>query len=183
MADVTAGISLAEQIRLVAGLRWRIIRHSFNNKSRRLDLLGLIFSGIFGVLFVAGITIAFFFGTRFVLENHQEQFLGLLFLALLVWWQLFPILLAGFAPQFSFRSLLRFPLNLSAFYLIGLAYGLADSAALAALVWMAAMIAATFVAQPVVAPVMLLVCVMFAVLNITMESLLGAWVEKHLAKR
>ncbi len=159
------------------------IRHSFNNKSRRLDLLGLIFSGIFGVLFVAGITIAFFFGTRFVLENHQEQFLGLLFLALLVWWQLFPILLAGFAPQFTFRSLLRFPLNLSAFYLIGLAYGLADSAALAALVWMAAMIAATLVAQPIAAPAMLLVCLLFAVLNISIERLLGAWVEKLLSKR
>jgi ABC-2 type transport system permease protein len=183
MADVTARLGLAQQIRLVAGLRWRIIRHSFSNKSRRLDLLGLILSGAFGALFVVGLTIAFFVATRYLLENYQEQFLGLLFLALLIWWQLFPILLAGFAPQFSFRSLLRFPLNLSAFYLIGLAYGLADSAALAALVWMAAMIAATFVAQPVVTPVMLLVCVMFAVLNITMERLLGAWVEKLLAKR
>ena len=183
MADVTPGISLAEQIRLVAGLRWRIIRHSFNNKSRRFDLLGLVFSGIFGALFVVGITIAFFFGTRFILENHQEHFLGLLFLALLVWWQLFPILLAGFAPQFTFRSLLRFPLNLSAFYLIGLAYGLADSAALAALVWMAAMVAATLVTQPIATPAMLLVCLLFAVLNITIERLLGAWVEKLLSKR
>src|SRR5260370_27066797 len=164
MVDVTARLGLAQQIRLVAGLRWRIIRHSFSNKSRRLDLLGLILSGVFGALFVVGVTIAFFVATRYLLENYQEQFLGLLFLALLIWWQLFPILLAGFAPQFSFRSLLRFPLNLSAFYLIGLAYGLADSAALAALVWMAAMIAATFVAQPVVAPMMLLVCVMFACL-------------------
>ena len=183
MADVTARLSLAQQIRLVAGLRWRIIRHSFSNKSRRLDLLGLIFSGVFGALFVIGVTIALFFGTRSLLENHLEQFLGLLFLALLLWWQLFPILLAGFAPQFTFRSLLRFPLNLSAFYLIGLAYGLADSAALAALIWMAAMVAATLVAQPIAAPVMLIVCAMFAVLNITMERLLGAWVEKLLAKR
>src|SRR6266851_1260747 len=175
MADLASGISLAEQLRLVAGLRWRIIRHSFSNKSRRLDLLGLIFSGVFGALFVIGVTIAIFVGTRYFLENHQEQFLGLFFLALLLWWQLFPILLAGFAPQFTFQSLLRFPLNLSAFYLIGLAYGLADSAALAALVWMAAMTAATLVAQPLAAPVMLLVCVLFAVLNITMERLLGAW--------
>jgi ABC-2 type transport system permease protein len=183
MADVTAGLGLAQQIRLVAGLRWRIIRHSFSNKSRRLDLLGLVLSGVFGALFVAGVTFAFFVGTRYVLENHEEQFLVLFFLALLIWWQLFPILLAGFAPQFAFRSLLRFPLNLSAFYLIGLAYGLADSAALAALVWMAAMIVATLVVQPLAAPAMLLVCAMFAVLNITMERLLGAWVEKLLSKR
>ena len=183
MADVAGGFGLAQQIRLVAGLRWRIIRHSFSNKSRRLDLLGLIFSGLFGSLFVIGVTIAVFVGTRIILESHQEQWLSVLYLALLAWWQLFPIMLAGFAPQFAFRSLLRFPLNLSAFYLIGLAYGLSDSAALAALVWMAAMVAATLVVQPATAPLMLLICVLFALLNITLERLLGAWVEKLLAKR
>src|SRR5579863_1042577 len=146
MADIAGGFSLAQQIRLVAGLRWRIIRHSFNNKNRRLDMLGLICSGVFGALFVAGVTVAIYIGTEYLLQNHLEQFLALLFLALFLWWQLFPILLAGFAPQFTFRSLLRFPLDLSAFYLIGLSYGLADSAALAALVWMAAMVAAAVVA-------------------------------------
>ena len=61
--------------------------------------------------------------------------------------------------------------------------GLADSAALAALVWMLAMLAATLVAQPSAALALLLVCGLFTVLNITIERLLGAWVEKLLAKR
>ena len=183
MADVVAGPGLAEQIRTVAWLRWRILRNSLRNKSRRLDLIGLIFSGFFSLLFVIGVTLAFFFVTRYLFENHLEPLFGLVFLALLVWWQSFPILLAGFAPQFPFRTLLRFPMNLSAFYLIGMAYGLADSAALAALVWMLAMLAATLVAQPSAASALFLVCALFTVLNITMERLLGAWVEKLLAKR
>jgi ABC-2 type transport system permease protein len=183
VADVVAGPGLAEQIRTVAWLRWRILRNSLRNKSRRLDLIGLIFSGFFSLLFVIGVTLAFFFVTRYLFENHLEPLFGLVFLALLVWWQSFPILLAGFAPQFPFRTLLRFPMNLSAFYLIGMAYGLADSAALAALVWMLAMLAATLVAQPAAAPALLLVCGLFTVLNITIERLLGAWVEKLLAKR
>lgn len=183
MADVVAGPGLAEQIRAVAWLRWRILRNSLRNKSRRLDLIGLIFSGFFSLLFVVGVTLAFFFVTKYLFEKHLEPLLGLVFLALLVWWQSFPILLAGFAPQFPFRTLLRFPMNLSAFYLIGMAYGLADSAALAALVWMLAMLAATLVAQPAAAPALLLVCGLFTVLNITIERLLGAWVEKLLAKR
>ena len=183
MADVVAGPGLAEQIRTVAWLRWRILRNSLRNKSRRLDLIGLIFSGFFSLLFVIGVTLAFFFVTRYLFEKHLEPLFGLVFLALLVWWQSFPILLAGFAPQFPFRTLLRFPMNLSAFYLIGMAYGLADSAALAALVWMLAMLAATLVAQPSAALALFLVCALFTVLNITMERLLGAWVEKLLAKR
>jgi hypothetical protein len=183
MADVSAGPGLIEQIRTVSWLRWRILRNSFRNKSRRLDLLGLIFSGFFGAIFVLGVTVALFLGTKSLLQHQHEQFLSLLFLALFVWWQLFPIMLAGFAPQFAFRTMLRFPINLSAFYLIGLAYGLADSAAIAALIWMLAMIAATLVAQPLAAPVMLVVCVLFAAMNITIERLVGAWVEKVLAKR
>jgi ABC-2 type transport system permease protein len=183
VADVVAGPGLAEQIRTVAWLRWRILRNSLRNKSRRLDLIGLIFSGFFSLLFVIGVTLAFFFVTRYLFEKHLEPLFGLVFLALLVWWQSFPILLAGFAPQFPFRTLLRFPMNLSAFYLIGMAYGLADSAALAALVWMLAMQAATLVAQPSAASALFLVCALFTVLNITMERLLGAWVEKLLAKR
>ncbi len=183
MADVVGGPGLADQIRTVAWLRWRILRNSLRNKSRRLDLIGLIFSGFFSLLFVIGVTFAFFFVTRYLFEKHLEPLFGLVFLALLVWWQSFPILLAGFAPQFPFRTLLRFPVNLSAFYLIGMAYGLADSAALAALVWMLAMLAATLVAQASAAPALLLVCGLFTVLNITIERLLGAWVEKLLAKR
>ena len=183
MADVNAAPGLLEQIRIVSWLRWHILRNNLRNKSRRLDLLGLIFSGFFSTIFVAGVTVVFFAGTITLLRNEHQQFLGLLFLALLVWWQLFPIMLAGFAPQFAFRSLLRFPMNLSTFYLIGMAYGLADSAAIAALIWMLAMIAATAVAQPVAAPAMLVACVLFAALNITMERLLGAWIEKLLAKR
>jgi len=183
MADVISSAGLADQIRLIAWLRWRVLRNSVSNKNRRLDLIGLIFSGFFSLLFVIGVTFGFFFVTKALFENHLEPLFGLVFLALLVWWQSFPILLAGFAPQFPFRTLLRFPVNLSAFYLIGMAYGLADSAALAALVWMLAMLAATLVVQPFAAPVLLLVCMFFTVLNVTMERLLGAWVEKLLAKR
>ena len=183
MADLIGKSGLIEQIRLVTWLRWRFLRNSVSNKNRRLDLIGLIFSGFFSVLFVAGVTVAIFVGTRYLLRQHLEQFLGLLFLALFFWWQLFPILLAGFAPQFAFGRLLRFPLRLSAFYVIGLAYGLADSAALAALVWMAAMIAATLVVQPVAVPALIVVCILFTVLNITIERLVGAWVEKLMAKR
>jgi hypothetical protein len=44
MADLMVGPGLAEQIRLVSWLRWRVLRHSFRNKNRRLDLIGLVVS-------------------------------------------------------------------------------------------------------------------------------------------
>jgi hypothetical protein len=175
--------SLTEQLKLVAWLRWRSLRNGLRSKNRRMDLLGMVVSGLFSSVLVIGITVALFAGTRYIFEEHHEKYLGLIFLALLVWWQLFPIMLAGFAPQFSFKTLLRFPLNFSTFYLVGLAYGLADAAALAALVWMGAMIAGTLASQPTAVPALLLVCALFATLNVTIERLMGAWLEKLLAKR
>ena len=175
--------SLSEQLRLVAWLRWRSLRNGLRNKNRRMDLLGVIVSALFSSVLVIGITVALFAGTKYIFDEHLEKYLGLIFLALLVWWQLFPIMLAGFAPQFSFRTLLRFPLNLSTFYVVGLAYGLADAAAVAAVIWMGAMIAGTLASQPIAVPAMLLACALFAVLNVTVERLLGAWLEKLLSKR
>jgi ABC-2 type transport system permease protein len=175
--------SLTEQLKLVAWLRWRSLRNGLRNRNRRMDLLGLIVSGVFSSVLVIGITIALFVGTKYVFDEHHEKYLGLIFLALLAWWQLFPILLAGFAAQFSFKTLLRFPLSFSTFYLVGLAYGLADAAAVAALIWMGAMIAGTLASQPIAVPAMLVVCGLFVVFNVTVERLLGAWLEKLLSKR
>lgn len=172
-----------EQLRLVAWLRWRSLRNGLRSKNRRMDLAGMFVSGLFSSVLVVGVTIALFVATKYIFQEHKEKYLSLIFLALLFWWQLFPILLAGFAPQFSFQSLLRFPLNFSTFYLIGLAYGLADAAAIAALIWMAAMIAGTLVSEPRAAPAMLLACALFTALNVTVERLLGAWLEKLLSKR
>ena len=52
MADVTQSVSVFEQVRLVAGLRWRILRNSLRKKNNRLDLIGLIFTGVFSGLLV-----------------------------------------------------------------------------------------------------------------------------------
>ena len=198
MADVSANLpengspgqplppdipDIAAQLRLVAWLRWRSLRNGLRSKNRRMDLVGMFVSGLFSSVLVIGVTIALFVITKYIFEEHKEKYLGLIFLALLVWWQLFPILLAGFAPQFTFKSLLRFPLNFSTFYLVGLAYGLADAAAIAALIWMAAMISGTLASKPGAVPAMALVCALFTALNVTIERLLGAWLEKLLSKR
>src|SRR5258707_2364629 len=183
MADLASCPGLLEQIRLVSQLRWRVLRNNLRKKSRRLDLIGVVISSVIGTIFVAGISLVFFLGTRGVLANHFEKYFGLLFLALLVWWQIFPIMIAGFSPQFTFRTLLRFPLKLSAFYLISIAYGLADSAAVAAIVWMLAMVLSTVISLPSAAPIILLACLLFVAFNVTIERLLGAWLEKLLAKR
>ncbi len=174
MADVTHPVRVFEQIRLVAGLRWRILRNSLRKKNNRLDLIGLIFTGVFGGIMVLGLCIAFYAGAYASFSQSRLEWMALLFWAIFLFWQIFPVLVAGFGANFAFRTLLRFPLSLRAFYIIGLAYGFADFSALASVCWLLAMTAGATVAKPGVLPAMLLIGAMFMLVNVTLERLIGS---------
>ncbi|MGB7282516.1 MAG: hypothetical protein WBE13_09665 [Candidatus Acidiferrum sp.] len=183
MADVARIPNVWEQICLVAGLRWRILRNGLRKKNNRWDLIGLIFVGVFGAFAVLGLSVAFCFGAYTFLSGAHGTWIALLFWAIFLFWQLFPVFTAGFGAGFEFRTLLRFPLGLPAFYVIGLAYGLADSAAIASVCWLIAITVGATLAIPTVLPAMLVVCALFLLMNITLERLIGSWLERILARR
>jgi ABC-2 type transport system permease protein len=183
VADVVQLPGVWEQIRLVAGLRWRILANNLRKKHNQWDLIGMIFAGIFGGLFVIGLCFAFCFGAYTFLSGGHEAWIALLFWAIFLFWQLFPIFTAGFGVGFEFRTLLRFPLSLRAFYVIGLAYGLADFAAIASICWLTAMIVGAAVANASVLPAMIVVPALFVLMNITLERMIGSWLERILARR
>ena len=183
MADLAPSVGLFEQIRLVAGLRWRLLRNGMRKKNNRLDLIGLIFAGLFGGVLIVGLCFAFYAGAYAFLSTNRPAWIALLFWGIFLFWQLFPLFVAGFGANFEFRTLLRFPLSLSAFYIIGLAYGLADFSAIASLCWLISMTAGAVVAKPGVLPAMLLIGAAFVLLNLTLERLVGSWLERLLSRR
>ena len=123
MADLDRSPGILPQIKLVTSLRWRVLRNSIRRKNNRLDLIGLIISAVFASLFALGLCGAFYAGAFAFISRGRPTWLALLFGAILIFWQLFPVFVAGFGSSFEFRNMLRFPLRLEAFYLIGLAYG------------------------------------------------------------
>jgi hypothetical protein len=183
LADVALPTGILEQIRLVAALRWRILRNSLSKKNNRLDLIGLIVAGGFAAVFVVGLCFAFYAGAYEFLSSGRPGWMALLFWGIFVFWQGFPLFVAGFGASFEFRTLLRFPLSLSAFYLVGLAYGLADFSAVASLCWLVSMTLGATMAKPGVLPAMLLIGAVFVVFNVTLERLIGSWLEKLLSRR
>ena len=183
MADVAQLPGVLAQLRLIAGLRWCLLKNGLQRKNNRWDLVGVISAGVFGALLVAGLSIAFYAGTYAFLAKNRASWLALLFWAVFLWWQVFPIFVAGFGANFEFKTLLRFPLSRRTFYLLGLGYGFADFAAVSAVCWVAAMVLGAAVARPEVLPVMAGVSLLFVLMNVTLERLIGSWLEKILAKR
>lgn len=183
MADVGQSPGLTRQIWLVAMLRWRLLRNNLRKKNNRMDLIGLIASGAVGALLVIGVSIAMYSGSYTFLSSGRAAWMALLFWLVFLWWQVFPVFVAGFGANFEFRKLLRFPLSLTAFYFIGLAYGLADFSAIAALCWLLAMTLGASHAIPGILPAMLLLSALFVMMNVTLERLIGSWLERLLSRR
>ena len=183
MADVMRIPGLWEQIRLVAGLRRRILVNNLRRKHNQWDLIGLILVGVLGAFLVIGVAIAVYFGAYTFMSGGREEWFALLFWGIFLFWQLFPVFTAGFGAGFEFRTLLRFPFNLRAFYIIGLAYGLSDFAALAGISWLLALTIGATVANPGLFPTLLIVCGLFLLMNLTLERLIGSWLERILARR
>jgi ABC-2 type transport system permease protein len=183
LADLGKLPGVFEQVHLVAGVRWRILQNGLRKKHNRWDLFAMIWVMFLSSCLVLCLAVLFFFaGREFLMKNDQGPF-ALLYWALFVWWQLFPVFVAGFGSNFEFSTLLRFPLSLRAFYLLGLGYGLSDFAAISSICWILSMIAGAATARWSVVPLMCTVSALFVLLNVTMERLVGSWLEKILAKR
>jgi ABC-2 type transport system permease protein len=183
VADIVQLPGVWEQVRLVAGMRWRILKNGLRKKHNVWDLIGMIWVCFFSGAIVLGLAFAFYAGGYEFLAKGRPGWLALLFWGIFLWWQVFPIFIAGFGSTFEFATLLRFPLSLRAFYLLGLGYGLSDFAAISSICWVLCMIAGAATAQLNVVPAMLLVSLFFVLINLTLERLIGSWLEKILAKR
>src|SRR2546421_2285283 len=106
MADVTSSVNVFEQIRLVAGLRWRILANSLRKKNNRLDLIGLILTGVFASILVIGLSFAFYAGAYAFLSQGRLEWMALLFWGIFLFWQIFPAFVAGLGAAFYFLTLL-----------------------------------------------------------------------------
>lgn len=183
MADLAQPVGILKQIALIAGLRWRLLHNSLRRKQSRMDLIGLIVLSVFAGAFVLGVCFALSAGAFDFVSTGRTAWLAIFFWAIFLWWQLFPIVGAGFGASFEFRTLLRFPVSFGAFYIIGLAYGLADFTGAAALCWIVSVLLGAAAAQPALLPSILLLVMLFVLFNVALERLLGSWIERMLARR
>ena len=183
MADLAQPVGILRQIILIAGLRWRMLHNYLRRKQNRLDLIGLFVVCVVAGAFVIGGCFALFAGAYDFVSSGRITWLSLLFWVIFLWWQLLPIMVAGFGASFDFRAVLRFPLSFAAFYIIGLAYGLADFTGVAAVCWIIAVIFGVAAASPALWLASLLMAVLFIAFNVALERLLGSWMERLLAGR
>lgn len=185
MADLATLPGVFEQIRLVAGLRWCILKNTLRRKHNRWDLIAMLWVAFWAAFLIICVSVLFYVGGYESVAAHRNRtaWFTLLYWVLFLWWQILPVFIAGFGANFDFATLLRFPLSRRAFYLLGLGYGFSDFAAVSSICWIFSMVAGVATARPTLLPVVLGISLLFILLNVTFERLVASWVEKLLAKR
>jgi ABC-2 type transport system permease protein len=183
VADLIRMPGATEQLKLIAGLRWNLLKNNLQRKNNRWDLIGIILAAGGSAVMVVGLCVAFYAGAYFFLTTGRAGWMPLLYWSIFLWWQVVPILVAGFGANFEFRNLLRFPLSLRAFYILGLGYGFADFAAVSSVCWIVSMLVAAAVGRVQLLPVMAMASLLFILVNVTLERLIGSWLERIFANR
>jgi ABC-2 type transport system permease protein len=183
VADVARPVGFWTQVKLITAMRWRVLHNSLRKKQNRLDLVGMLVLALVGGAITVSVAVGAYTAARELVGLHKEGWLSVLFWGVFLWWQLFPLMVAGFGISFEFRSLLRFPMRFGVFYLLGLAYGLGDFTGAAALCWMMAILLGAASANLALLPVLVAVSVPFILFNLALERLVGSWLERVLAGR
>lgn len=171
------------QLAAIATLRWQIFRNSVRTLQGRLELISRIIVGLMmgggGLAAGLGLGAASFF---FVMNNRIE-WLALLLWSVFVFWQLFPVMATAFTAPFDSSNLLRFPIPFSSFFLLALAYGVADPSSIAGSFWLACMAVGIGLANPGLLLWALPSLLLFAVVNLLLGRVIYAWLERWLAQR
>ena len=143
----------------------------------------MIVAAFFAALLVLGVSFGVAAGSYAAVSGGATFVIGLLFWGIFLAWQFIPVIVAGFGKQFEFRGLLRFPLRLGVFFLLSIAYGLADFGAVASLCWLLALIVGVGLARLELVPALALICGAFVAVCVVLERAAGAWLERLLARR
>jgi ABC-2 type transport system permease protein len=173
----------ARQLWLVVAVRWQIFRNGLRSSSEAVHTLGSVVLGLFYAVLALGGSALICFGSYAIVKTQNWIVLSLLLWGIFLFWQLAPVMVSGMNPGFDGRNLLRFPLSFSAFFLLNLAYGIADPFAIAGILWHAAMGVGISIARPDLFGWNALALGVSVIMNLLFNRLIFSWLERILAKR
>jgi ABC-2 type transport system permease protein len=191
----TRDISLSAQLLAVAWLRWRIfINSTFRRRtSGTRQAIGLAFAILvriivwpFLVLMVIGpIGGSGFFAWAAIAENHPQRLAPLLAAITLLW--VFVNVngqnVAAVTSNFDPSSLTRFPLRFGRYLVLRTLIGVLTPSTIVGCLALLAAAVGIGVAKPALALPALLVLAIYALMNIFLMRMIGAWLERWLMNR
>ena len=171
------------QLAAIAWLRWRMFANSLRSSRGKAEVISRVLMTIFFGVGGFGGTLACGFAAWYFVSQGKPEMLAVMFWAVFLFWQLFPIMSTAFTNNPDSGDLLRFPLGYRAYFLIRLAYGCFDPATALGCLWLTGMLLGIAAASPLLLVWALPVVLLFAAFNLLFLQMVFAWLERWLAQR
>jgi ABC-2 type transport system permease protein len=182
MAPVMEGLAKAQFVAVTA-MRRDAMMHSLKTMSGKLELVSRIaVIGFYSLMGLGFGTIAGVLAYSAVM-NRQAELIAAMVWFLFGFWQLFPILRAGYTNTFDASTLLRFPVAYRTYFLLRCFYSALEPVAIVAVLGLLGITSGVTVASPRLLPWCALISVLIIGLNILTTQLVLSWVERWLAQR
>jgi len=193
--DPLPPISASTQLVAVAWLRWRIFLNGMFRKRPKStrQIVGLVFVILLRIiawsviaLFAIGpIAGSGFFAWMAISEGHPRGLASLL-LGITLLWQFVSInglSIAAAMPSFDPASLVRFPLRFGRYFVLRSLLGLLTPTAIVGCLALLAAAVGIGIANSSLTLFALVVMAVYALMNIYLTRMIGAWLERWLASR
>jgi len=171
------------QLAAIAWLRWRMFSNSLRTTRGKAEVISRVLMTVFFTVGGFGGSFGSAVGAWYFVSHGKPEMLAVMFWAVFLFWQLFPIMSTAFTNNPDSGDLLRFPLGYRAYFLIRLAYGSFDPAAALGCMWLTGMLLGIAAADPLLLVWALPVVALFAAFNLLFLQMVFAWLERWLAQR
>ena len=193
--EALPAIPASTQLLAVAWLRWRIFANSvFRKRTKsRSQIAGLVFNVVLrlvtwpamALMAVGPVVGSGFLAWTAISEGHRHS-LAPLFLGITLLWQFVSInglSIAATVPSFDPASLVRFPLRFGRYFVLRSLLGLLTASTIIGSLALLAAAVGIGVADSSLALPALAVMAVYALMNIYLTRMIGAWMERWLANR
>lgn len=181
MAGVTS--TAFEQLRAIAILRLRLSLNSLRSVRGQLNLVSRVIAGLLVVGAGVGGGIAIGVGAWAIVHGQALVWLALLFWAISVFWQLFPVMASALTQSMDVSSLLRFPLSYPSFFLVRMIYGALDIPTALGMCWSLGLFVGICAGNIALLPWAICAVGCIVALNLLLSRLVFVWIEHWLSLR
>ena len=171
------------QYAALARMRWDAFRNGLRTTRGAFEAaasgLNYVLYGLMGL----GITVGLGAGAYSMVSKRNYVVLPILLWAVLLVWQLMPLVMASFQQQFDLKDLLRFPLGFRSFFLLHFIFGVIDSTTLLGSLGSFGVWAGATIANPSLSGWVAAALVIFGIFNVLLSRAIFVWLDRWLAKR
>jgi ABC-2 type transport system permease protein len=183
MAGLMPSAEARGQFAAIARVRWQLFVNSLRTIRGRLEMASRVMIGLWFFMGGVGGAIVLAVFSYFFLVRDQAEWIAVLLWIVFLFWQLFPVMASALSENFDSSNLLRFPLSYRSFFLVRLVYGSLGPGTALGMLWLLGILVGVSVGNPRLFVPAALVLLAFAMVNILLERVVFAWVERWLAQR